>query len=262
MTNVDPELYKKLDAATLTSTLLNPDAGEEVHRAALTAFSMRGPGERNKPLVDVLGAILKNPTRWHPDIPEGIIDLFATDPSPEATHAMLEILPILLEMDIGLGTTGGLSTVRNYLYQALAARDRDEDIRVWSEFIPRLDTRMLVNMILDPQAGPLIEAIDPYELLNRTPEPGRTNAIFSVILGATRAGAISEQVRRVWDLLRQGAHRQAYQDGIETLIGHWNRAKQSGHTKHVIGLEAVLAVMDKRPRSASDKLTGKRPWAS
>ena len=79
--------------------------GEEIHRAALTAFSHRGPRERNKPLVDVLGAILRNPTRWHPDIPEGIIDLFATDPSPEATYAMLEVLPNILDHDIGLGTT-------------------------------------------------------------------------------------------------------------------------------------------------------------
>jgi hypothetical protein len=210
----------------------------------------------------VLGAILKNPTRWHPDIPEAIIDLFATDPSPEATYAMLDILSIMLDKDIGLGTTGGLSTVRMYFYQALASRDRDEDIEVWSEFIPKIDAGMLVSMILDPQAGPLVEAIDPYELLNRTPEPGRTSAIFSVILGATRGGAISVQVRRVWDLLRQGAHRQAYQAGIEALVDHWERARQSGHTKHVAGLEAVLGVMDKRPRSASDKLTGKRPWAS
>jgi hypothetical protein len=257
----DPEVFEKLDATTLTNTLVNPDAGDEAHRAALTALSHRGPMERNPRLVQVLGSILRSPGRWAPDIPEKIIDLFATDPDPEATVAMLEVLPIMLDRERSTATTGGLSTVRGYFYTALATRERDEDIAVWSEFLPKLNARLLVNIILDPQAGPLTEAIGPFELLDRQPEPERTNGIFEVLLGATRGGTINESVREAFALLKHGAHRQTYMDGIETLADHWERAKQSGHSQHVKGLQAVLAVMDKKPRSPAERLTGKRPWA-
>jgi hypothetical protein len=262
MQTSDPEVFSKLDATTLTNTLLNPDAGEEAHRAALGALAQRGPMERNPRLVQVLGSILGNPTRWEPDIPEKIIDLFATDPDPEATVAMLEVLPVLLDQDRSQGTTGSLSMVRGYFYTALATRERDEDIVVWSEFLPTFDARMLVGIILDPQAGPLAEAIAPFELLGRRPEPERTNGIFAILVGATRSDSPTEEVRQAFGLLKQGAHRQAYMDGIETLAEHWERANESGHTQHAKGLESVLAVMDKRPRSPRERLTGKRPWAS
>ena len=260
MREVDPEVYEKLDAATLTTTLMNPDAGEPAHRAALTALSHRGATERTSRLVQALGVMLKHPTRWSPDIPEAIIDLFATDPSPDALLAMLEVLPVMLDLERP-GSTGPLSTVRGYFFQALATRERDEDILVWSEFLPTLDARTLVSIALDPQAQPLVDAIAPLELLDRQNEPDRTNGIFSVILGATRRGGLTDEVRQAWELLKKGAHRQAYQDGIETLAGQWERAKQRGHTQHAKGLETVLAVMDRKPRSPAEKLTGKRPWA-
>jgi hypothetical protein len=195
-------------------------------------------------------------------IPEKIIDLFATDPNPEATIAMLEVLPVILDQDHTSSATGSLSAVRGYYYTALATRERDEDLAVWSDFLPRLDVRMLVNIILDPQAGPLVAAIGPFELLGRLPEPERTNGIFAVLVGATRGGVITPEVREAFALLKQGAHRQTYEDGIETLTDQWERAWQSGHRQHAKGLEAVLRVMDKRPRTPGERLTGKRPWAS
>lgn len=261
MTAPDPDVYERLDAITLANTIMNPDAGEQAHRLAITALSHRGPMERNPRLVQALSAILREPTRWQPDIPEKIIDLFATDPSPEATVAMLDVLPILVTEERSLGTTGSLSMVRGYFYMALATRERDEDIEVWGEFLPTLDTKMLVNIVLDPQAGPLVDAIDPFELLDRHPEPARTEAIFSIIIGATRSGTVGTAVRDAWDLLKRGAHRQAYQDGVEALIQHWEVARDRGHSEHMKGLEAVLAVMDTKPRTAPEKLTGRRPWA-
>jgi hypothetical protein len=264
MSASDPEFlerYERFDSSALSSTLLNTDAGPEAHRAALTALSHRGPLERNPLLVRILGTILKNTSRWEPDIPEKIIDLFATDPDPEATVAMLEVLPILLGQERAVGTTSALSTVRGYFYQALATREREEDVVVWSEFLPTLSAHMLANIVLDPQAGPLIDAIDPLVLISRKPEPDRTNAIFSIIVGATRGGEVTEEVRQAWLMLKEGAQRQAYFDGIETLAEQWEMARQAGRSQHMKGLETVLAKMDTKPRSPSERLTGKRPWA-
>lgn len=262
MRSSDPDVFSKLDATTLTNTLTNSDAGDEAHRAALIALAHRGPMERNPRLVQVLIAILKEPSEWAPDIPEKVIDLFATDPSAEATIAMLEVLPTILDRERTLGTTGSLSMLRTYFYTALATRERDDDIVVWSEFLPTLEGETLVKIILDPHAHPLAEAIGPFELLDRRPEPERTNAIFALLIKATRQGKITDDVREAFALLRHGAHRTAYEDGVETLAEHWARANQSGHTQHARGLHALLKAMDKKPRSAREKLTGKRPWAS
>ena len=256
----DLGVYDKVDVAALVSAILNTELEPTEHRAALGALAERSPNERNPRLAQILTAILTNPSAWDASVPEAIVDLLATDPNANATTAMLKVLPTLLKLDRP-GGTSPISGVRGYFYEALASRERDEDIAVWAEFVPTLKAADLAAILLDNEATPLIEALDPLELIGGLNEPERTNGIFSVIAGSSRSGEVNVTIRKCLELLKLGANRDAYFGGIALLADYYQQAKGNKRETHVKGLHAVLAMMDNSPRSAADKLTGKRPWA-
>lgn len=259
--SADFDRFDKMDSAALRDAMMNPDSGEEIHKIALEALSKRTPKDRNENLVQVLRVILRAPDKWQPDVPRGIIDVFATDPDPEATTAMLDLLPDVLEVNALQGSPL-VQELCEYYYEVLSTRQRDDDLEVWMGYIPKIEAPMLVQMQLDPQAGPLREAIAPVELIGQLDEPGRTSGLMDVIGGAVRGGEINDDVREVFNAFKNGgANREAYQGGVARLADRYEEAKKNGNERYMQGLHKVLAVIDKTPRSAGEKLTGRRPWA-
>jgi hypothetical protein len=258
MARADPDIYDKLDAPTLTTVLLNPDLGEEAHKAALSALSKRPIYERTEPLIRTLRNYIAHHSRYAPKVAEGVIAILGTDPDADATVAMLEVLPLMLKST--LSGAAPPQSVREYYYGALITRQREDDLQVWAEMLPTFDALTLAAAILDPAAVPL-EDIEPWTLLDRRPEPDRTNAIFTVILGATRSGALDMNVRQAIDLLEKSHDGQAFEDGLDVLAEQWALARKHNRHNHAAGLEAALSLIDRRPRSAAERIVGKRPWA-
>jgi hypothetical protein len=105
------------------------------------------------------------------------IDVLATDPDSKATEALIEMMPAVLnaaEMDTGLS-----DEFREYFYQALITRRREDDLEVWREEVPRLKPDTLVAMLYDPAAVPL-NSLDPVKLITRLPASQRNQALQKI----------------------------------------------------------------------------------
>lgn len=251
--------YEMLDISALTTLLLNPDRPAEVHRAVLSALSHRSPFDRASSLVALLESMVQNPGRYDQEVMISCIDILATDPTPQATSAMLEVLPKVLVSGMD-GTDALKPDFREYFYTALITRQRDSDLKVWGEFLPELDARTLVAAMVDPVAKPL-EALEPLTLIDRMAEPQRTKALISVIAGvAARRGAL-EKVNEAIQVIQRSNSPEQLQEGIEVLAVQWEKAKKAGRDAHAGVLESALHILDTRQRSAPERLTGKRPWA-
>jgi len=258
MTPLDQKSFDQLDISALAALLLDPDAGDDVHRAALSALSRVSPDARNDRLVKVLKRIFVDPDRYNLDVIAAAIDLLATDPDPDATAAMLEILPDMMHYTLrGKQIT---PKFRAYFYQALMTRQRDEDLRVWGEMLDSISPETLVGIIVDPEAAPL-EALEPWTLMERQAEPDRTNALITILLLATRKGGLDSPVKEAVMALQEKHDPGAFEAGLDKLAEQWEQAKKAGRKKHADGLHAALEIVDNRPRTASERLTGKRPWA-
>jgi hypothetical protein len=258
MAPLDQKSFDQLDIPALTALLLDPDAGDDVHWGALSAFSHIAPEARNDRLVKILKRVFIDPDRYNMDVMAAAIDLLATDPNSDATAAMLEILPDMIHHTL---RGKAISTkFRAYFYQALMTRQRDEDLRVWAEMLDTIDALTLVGIIVDPAAAPL-EALEPWTLLDRQPEPDRTNALMTILMLATRKGEIDSPVREAVEALRESCHPETFEEGLEKLAEQWEESRKVGRKKHADGLYAVLEILDSRPRTASERLMGKRPWA-
>jgi hypothetical protein len=254
----DQSNLDSLETPALTTLLLNPDQPPEIHRGALSALARRSAFQRSSTVTTILRSVLTNPDRYDQDAMMALIDILATDPEAEATVAMIEVLP---EM-VAAGVTGKdevRASFREYFYQCLVTRQRDADLAVWAEMLPELDTRTLVGSLIDPAAGSL-EALEPLTLIDRLAEPQRSKALFSVVVGAAHLGARVENAERAVMFLKSSSQSDLA-DGIATLAQHWERAKKAGRNRTVSILEAALATLDTQPRTAAERLTGKRPWA-
>lgn len=182
-----------------------------------------------------------------------VVNALARDPSLASTAEMLDLLVVVLNKAISERDLS--DEERASLYQTLATRDSDADIRVWSNYLPMFSASMMANMILDPLAAPLAEAISPFEILDRQSEPERTHALFDIILEAAKRDGITLDVRKAWELLNKGAHRKAYDAGIEKLGQEMQFAERKGQVVEAERLRAerlrkVLAVM--APGRAAD----------
>src|SRR5574341_2478304 len=164
----DQHPYDQLDIAALSTLLLNADRPPEVHRAALSALSHRSPYDRASTLVALLNSMVHNPGRYNQDVMMALIDILATDPTPQAMEAMIESLPQVLSAGLD-GSDALKPEFREYFYTALVTRQREGDLAVWAASLPELDARTLVAALVDPVAGPL-EALDPLTLLDRLAE--------------------------------------------------------------------------------------------
>lgn len=256
----DQSSYDSLDTPMLTNLLLSPEQRPEVHKGALSALSRRSPAQRTSQLIRVLKNIADFPERYNQDVMMLVIDLLATDPDPDATLAMLEMLPRVLE--IAIENKDALKPeFREYYYTALVSRQRDSDLNVWREMLPTLEPKTLVAALVDPVAEPL-QAIEPLTLIDRLPEPQRSKALFSAIAGMAHTKRPVEQILEAARLLSQSHDPAQLEQGIEALAQRWERAKKSNAEAQAACLEAALQILDTRPRTAAEKLIGKRPWAS
>lgn len=257
MTPLDQRSFDQLDIPALAALLLDPDAGDDVHKAALSALSRIAPEARNDRLVKILSRVFADPVRYNLDVMISAIDLLATDPNPDATAAMLEILPEMVHHTL---RGQQISTeFRAYFYQALMTRQRDEDLQVWAEMLDTIDSSTLVGVVIDPAAAPL-ETLEPWTLLGRQPEPDRTNALITILLFSTRRGQLGSPVSEAIQALQESRAPEAFEEGLDKLAEQWEQARKAGLRKHADGIHAVLEILDNRPRTASERLTGKRPW--
>jgi len=251
--------YDNLDTPTLTSLLLNADQPSDVHRGALSALARRSAYQRSSTIMTILRSVLHNPDRYDQDVMMALIDILATDPESDATASMLEVLPEVLEQ--GMDPRSALKPeFREYFYTALVTRQREDDLLVWGEMLPELDAKTLVASLIDPAAGPL-EALEPLTLIDRLMEPQRTKALINVIVGIAHVGRDPKIVQDATTMLARSADPNQLRDGVNALGQQWEKAKKAGRKAQSDLLEQSLAILDDEPRTAAERLTGKRPWA-
>jgi hypothetical protein len=63
------------------------------------------------------------------------------------------------------------------------------------------------------------------------------------------------------EMLQKASDPDQLREGTEALATQWEKAKKAGRDAQAATLESVLKALDGKPRSASERLTGKRPWA-
>lgn len=254
----DQNPFEAVDLAALTTLLLDPDKPAHIHRNALSALSRRSPFDRTSRLVTLLKSMVQNPGRYDQEVMMSCIDILATDPDAQATLAMIEALPGVLGTAVD-GSDALTPDFREYFYTALVSRQRDGDLEVWGEFLPELDAKTLVAMMLDPAGEPL-EALEPLTLMNRLPELQRTKALISVIVGiASKRGAIQKAIQAA-EMVAKSSDPVQLKEGIATLAQQYEKRKKAGKDVQLGILEAALRILDNRPRSPSERLAGKRSW--
>jgi hypothetical protein len=252
--------YDLLDTPTLTNLLLNPNQHREIHRATLSAFSRRSAEQRCPRLVLVIRSIIHNPTLYDQDVMMSAIDILATDPESAATSAFLEALPDVL--DTGMGGDETLKyEFREYYYTALMTRQRPADLEVWSEKLPALPARSLVAMMIDPAADSL-QTLEPLTLIARLREPDRTKALFSVIAGVIRNRCPVERAYKAARMLAKSSDPAQFEEGMGFLNLHKNRYKAAQLEDQAQEIGGAMKIIDPKPRSTTERLTGRRPWAS
>lgn len=258
MNNAGFEPYKSLDIDNLLNLLTHPANAPDVHQGAFDAMLDLDPDDRREGLVTVMHSVVKNPKNYNPDLVISIIEIFATDPDPDSTDALLELLPGILE---GSLTSNSLPMdVRQFFYEATATRTRDEDLAVWESKIGSFSGRALIGALVDKTAKPL-DIIEPMTLLERRPEPERTLSMMSLLTyfaqqgRGTEARAVAEKVAATHD-------ETAFAKALKGVTEYWDKARQvAGKEKYASILEAALSILDTKPRTAMEKLSGKRPWA-
>lgn len=251
--------FDRLDVVTLTNLLVNPDQDSETHRMALSALSRVNPSERRSRVIIVMRNLLRMPERFDQDVMTSLVDLLATDPDPDATLAMLDILREMLAA-VMTNRTALKPSFREYFYEALVTRQREGDLTVWAEMLPTLDSRTLVAALLDPVAGAL-QALEPVTLIDRQPEPGRTKALLSAVAGLVQRDGDPEQIKNALAKLSESADPDQVEQSIELFAERWEKATHSGDRRQAALLREVLATLDPRPRTGAERLMGKRPWA-
>ncbi len=252
--------YERMDINELTKVLLAAEHRPDVQRAALSALSRRDPLQRNSRLVLVMEHIIRYPDRYDQDVMTTVIDILATDPTPYATSAMLDMLPAIVKPLLE-GGPALKPSFREYFYQALNTRRRKEDLAVWGEMLPRLDIGTLVGVLADPAARGL-ELLQPLKLLDQLSEPLRTRGLIYAVSAAARTGAPLDRITAAAQRLRSAHYRAELEKGLAQLEAQWQQASKARDKDQRRALEAALHIIDTRRRSLGEVLRGKRPWVS
>jgi len=256
----DQQSYDMLSIDALVNILVNPDSPADAHEAAFRAFCNVDSSLRQTEMTKVLRAMVRHAHRYNSELMMDAVEILATDPDSNATATMIEVLPDVLQAGM-TGKNDLTVEFREYFYQAVVTRAREDDLTVWSEMLPKLDGRTLVAALLDPAAGALKD-IEPMTLMSRLPDAEKSRSFASLIVGLASKGVPSTQIREVASLLRESASDKYAIEAADLLIARWEKLRKAGHTNQAQRLEAALKVVDPRPRTASEKLLGKRPWAN
>lgn len=182
-------IYQKLDVTTLLNILLDNPTKPSVQRDALDQLRTLPPETRRESLIGALSTMVHHRVGYDVGVLTSIIDLLATDPTTEATRAMLDVLPAIA------GSTDDPETTltpefREYYYQALMTRRRPAEREIWAARLPQLDGETLVNIATDPAAEPLAATIEPMRWIDRLPKRERRKALTSLVAGARARLAI------------------------------------------------------------------------
>jgi hypothetical protein len=186
MVSEQQQVFEMMDLDSLTNILLTANQRPDVQRAALSAMSRRSPLQRNAKLALIIEQVVRYPDRYNQDVMMSLIDILATDPEPDATATMIEVLPEVLDAAMRPGS-GLKPEFRRYFYQALVSRRRESDIPVWQEMLPQLKPDALAAALLDPVARPL-KALEPFTLISRLSRPKRNRLLWRVMFGALARG--------------------------------------------------------------------------
>jgi hypothetical protein len=199
------QVFEMMDLDSLTNILLTANQRPDVQRAALSAMSRRSPLQRNAKLALIIEQVVSHPERYNQDVMMSLIDILATDPEPDATATMIEVLPEVLSAAMKPG--GKLKPqFRRYFYQALVSRRRESDIPVWQEMLPQLKPDALAAALLDPAAKPL-KALEPFTLINRLSRRKRSRLLWRVMFGALGRGNLRLAFRALGTMLSSGRAR-------------------------------------------------------
>lgn len=255
----EQQSYEYLDIDVLVNILVNPDSPADAKSGAFRAFCNIDAAIRLEQTITVLRAMVQRAGRYDPDMMMDAVELLATDPDPSATRAMLEVLPDVLMKGIS-GTDELSDSFREYYYQAVVTRSRDDDLVVWGDVLPTLDGRTLVAALLDPAATAL-QDIEPLTLIGRLQADDQSKALTSLIAGYAAKGAPTEQIQEAADLLKRNVSEAYVVQAAEVLTARWDKAHAAKHSGQMQRLEVALRIIDTRPRAAGEKLLGKRPWA-
>lgn len=259
--STDParDQYNHLDANTLTYVLTDPGQSADDHQKALNAMLRIRPDERRSRLVIVIRKMIQVPDSYDDEVKLALVEALATDPHPGATAAMLQVLPDILAE--AMSERRALpDEFREYFYQALTTRSREDDLEVWRETMPQLEPPTLVAMLLDPAGESLVVALEPLELISRLAEPERSRALVSAIVGMARLDGRDAAIETAAMLIHDGSG-DPPEHAIEMLAERWSRAQRAGNERSVANIERALRIIDRRPRTRVERLTGRRPWA-
>jgi hypothetical protein len=173
----DQAAYDGLDTQTLANLLLNPGQRPDVHRSALSALSRRNANERTRRILDVLQTVVQNPDKYDQQVMMATIDILATDPDWRATEAMLGMLPHVLKS--AESKKGLIPEFREYFCEALVTRQREDDLDVWRESLPKIGADTLMAMLFDPAASSL-SSLEPMRLIARLPDAKRSATLRTI----------------------------------------------------------------------------------
>jgi len=239
-----PTEFDAMDVAELTGIIVQTHQDPRRQRDALSALARRERVERNSRLIVVMQYVLKYPDRYNLELMTRVIDILATDPHPDATTAMIELLPDIVTPVID-GTEGVSEGFRQYFYEALMTRQRDEDLEVWRDMLPALDPKTLVALIADPASDGRLDDLDPMTLVDRLEEPNRTKALIYVIASVAKTGASTTNIAQACERLMNSHSRVHLEQGCEVLRKQQKRARQAGDREQAQVLDVALAQIER-----------------
>lgn len=172
--------YTGIPASTLVHLVISAHDDPVTQRKALAELAKLSPQRRGSQLILALRSMMERPQLYELDIMYAIIELLATDPNPDATRAMIEVLPNIAQAQ-KKGTGPLTLDLRGYFYQALATRRRDTDRAVWREMLPQLSGETLVNLLTDPAAEQIRSLLNPMTLIEHLPREQRRQALRDVL---------------------------------------------------------------------------------
>ncbi|GAB4481189.1 MAG: hypothetical protein Kow00124_28670 [Anaerolineae bacterium] len=180
--------------------LLSRSYAPEVQRGALSGLRKVRPDIRRRRLIKVLHHYIQQPQGYDPDVMICAVDLLATDPSVEATAALLELLPSLAQS--ALRRRGISEDFRAYYYNALMTRRRAEDRASWRDYLLEFGWDTWVGLVLDPAAAPLEDSLHPLRQIDRLPRAQRGQALRAIIGRGLVRGAPQKVLQAVRLMLR------------------------------------------------------------
>ncbi len=172
--------YSALPPANLIDLLLKAHDQPETRRLIFAELSTLTPRRRGPAVMTALRAMARKREFYSGEVMFSLVELLATDPTPEATQAMLDVLPAVT-LEAHYGDTPLSAEFRRYFYEALITRKRDTDLPIWREAIAHLKGDVLVGLLVDPAAVPLQKALSPLRLIDRLPDDARREALTELI---------------------------------------------------------------------------------